>query len=546
MDIDKQPATSNGTDKKQSRPTSPPTTNGVNLPGSKPTTPPPAAPAAPAAPTIDGEQYKQIGNKFYKQREYLKAVEQYTKALELEPKNPTYLSNRSAANLNANKYDAALSDCIEADRYLPNQAKTLLRMGKIQTALGRPDDALLTYSRISPPASAKDKAPALQMAQHIKSAEKSLDMGNGSMALHALERAEEGLGSTVEPPKRWRILRGEANLKLNNPNSLGEAQNVAMSLLRQNAQDPDALVLRGRILYAQGDNAKAQAHFAEALRCDPDMRMARDYLKKARELEKRKEQGNEAFKRADYKIARELYTQALAVDPDNKGTNAKLYQNRAITNTKLKAWAESIADCDEALKLDPSYTKARKTRAKALGESGNWEEAVREYKAVLESNPEDTALRKELRNAEVELKKSKRKDYYKILGVDKNAGEADIKKAYRKMAIIHHPDKNPDNPEAAERFKDIGEAYETLSDSQKRAAYDNPVMEPEDMFGGMHDHSGFQGMNGMGGMGGIDPSVLFNMMNGGGGGGFSFGGAPGGGGGRRRAGPQDFPGGFPF
>ena len=106
---------------------------------------------------------------------------------------------------------------------------------------------------------------------------------------------------------------------------------------------------------------------------------------------------------------------------------------------QLKAWAESIADCDEALKLDPSYTKARKTRAKALGESGNWEEAVREYKAVLESNPEDTALRKELRNAEVELKKSKRKDYYKILGVDKNAGEADIKKAYRKMAIIHHP-----------------------------------------------------------------------------------------------------------
>ena len=89
-------------------------------------------------------------------------------------------------------------------------------------------------------------------------------------------------------------------------------------------------------------------------------------------------------------------------------------------------------------------------------------------------------------------------------------------------------------------------SYETLSDSQKRAAYDNPVMEPEDMFGGMHDHGGFQGMNGMGGMGGIDPSVLFNMMNGGGGGGFSFGGAPGGGGGRRRAGPQDFPGGFPF
>lgn len=53
----------------------------------------------------------------------------------------------------------------------------------------------------------------------------------------------------------------------------------------------------------------------------------------------------------------------------------------------------------------------------------------------------------------MELKKSKRKDYYKILDVEKDASEADIKKGYRKMAILHHPDKNPDNPAAAETFK---------------------------------------------------------------------------------------------
>ncbi len=82
------------------------------------------------------------------------------------------------------------------------------------------------------------------------------------------------------------------------------------------------------------------------------------------------------------------------------------------------------------------------------------------------ANPADQGIAKEIRNAELELKKSKRKDYYKILGLDKSAGEADIKKAYRKLAIVHHPDKNPDDEAAVDRFKDIGEAYETLSDPQ--------------------------------------------------------------------------------
>jgi molecular chaperone DnaJ len=65
-----------------------------------------------------------------------------------------------------------------------------------------------------------------------------------------------------------------------------------------------------------------------------------------------------------------------------------------------------------------------------------------------------------------------KRDYYEVLGVNRDASEEEVKKAYRKLAMKYHPDRNPDNPKAEERFKEAKEAYEILTDSQKRAAYD--------------------------------------------------------------------------
>ena len=65
-----------------------------------------------------------------------------------------------------------------------------------------------------------------------------------------------------------------------------------------------------------------------------------------------------------------------------------------------------------------------------------------------------------------------KRDYYEILGVSKSADAKEIKKAYRKIALKYHPDKNPDNKEAEEKFKEAAEAYEVLSDDEKRARYD--------------------------------------------------------------------------
>src|SRR5436305_9026836 len=86
----------------------------------------------------------------------------------------------------------------------------------------------------------------------------------------------------------------------------------------------------------------------------------------------------------------------------------------------------------------------------------------------------------------------KKRDYYEVLGISRDSDESAIKNAYRKLAMAHHPDRNPGDHGAEEKFKEAAEAYSVLSDSQKRAAYDR--------FG----HQGVQGASG----GGFDPNDL--------------------------------------
>ena len=96
---------------------------------------------------------------------------------------------------------------------------------------------------------------------------------------------------------------------------------------------------------------------------------------------------------------------------------------------------------------------------------------------------------------------AQKRDYYEILGVSKSASEDEIKKAYRKMAVKYHPDKNPDNKEAEEKFKEAAEAYEVLSNSQKKAQYDR--------FG----HAGMGGAAGGGfGGGGMNMEDIFSQF----------------------------------
>lgn len=111
-------------------------------------------------------------------------------------------------------------------------------------------------------------------------------------------------------------------------------------------------------------------------------------------------------------------------------------------------------------------------------------------------------------------------DYYQTLGVSRSAGDDEIKKAYRKLAMKYHPDRNPGDKAAEEKFKDVQKAYDTLSDKEKRAMYDqigHAAFEQGAGAGGFG--GGFGGFGGFGGAQGFDFSDIFSQMFGGGGGG---------------------------
>ncbi|KAI7850995.1 hypothetical protein BDC45DRAFT_546399 [Circinella umbellata] len=508
-------------------------------------------------PTLSAEEIKAKGNQEFKAGNYNEAVKLYSEAIEASPKTATYYANRAAALTMQGKYKEAYADCRSATELDPTNIKAFLRAGKCQLNLGNLEEATRQYEQAyqldNNNAQTQRECQTLQsVKQYIGQMEAFMNGNQYGLAGNSLDRAITFIDSERVPVK-WNIWKAECAL---GQKKWSEASRLVNYLVRLDTQNPDVLYLRARVFYGQGDNAKAIALCLEALRCDPDFSKARVLVKKARALDTQKDKGNAAFKSNNLQEAYDAYSSALEIDDQNDVLNAKLYSNRAAVLQKLKKFDEALEDCNKALKLDPDFNKVYSRRAACHMELEEYEEAVKDYRHLTEIDAGNREYRSLLQKAELELKKSQRKDYYKVLGVTKSATDSEIKKAYRKLALQYHPDKNAGDVKAEARFKEVGEAYEILSDSQKKARYDSGA----DLDTGMGMGGGFDGgvdMNdvfaqffaGGGGMGGMGGGARGSPFDGGfpgggfpgGAGGFPGGGAGfGGAGGSRRSAPGNF------
>ncbi|XP_076823142.1 dnaJ homolog subfamily C member 7-like [Clavelina lepadiformis] len=476
---------------------------------------------------VAAEKEKDQGNQFYKAKEYDNAIEHYTNAIDLWPQNASYYSNRSAARMMQNKYKEALEDAQVAIKVDNFYAKAYLREAKCHIALGNSKAALLSLQKAKELDASCDKAvmaevhAASSLAEFEDRANVAAEKRDYRGVVYCMRRALEIAPACVT----YKLKRAEYLALMG---KYGESQDIAIDILRFDKMNADAVYIRGICLYYDDSIEKAVTFFTQALKLSPDHHNARITLKKAKLLAKKKAEGNDAFKRCQTQKAYDLYTEALAIDPNNRKTNAKLFCNRALVGTKLRKYEVSAEDCSRAIELDEHYVKAYQRRAKCYMEIEKYDEAVYDCQKAFQM--EKTRENKELlREAEAALKRSKRKNYYKILGVPRDATDEQIKKAYRKQALVHHPDRHAHATDAEKKatehkFKEVGEAYAVLSDAQKRGRFDRG----EDLDGPSMD---------------FDPNNIFQMFFGGGGGGHSgfshgsnFGGGSGGG----------FPGGFTF
>eukprot|EP01006_Ploeotia_vitrea_P041540 TRINITY_DN66546_c11_g5_i1.p2 TRINITY_DN66546_c11_g5~~TRINITY_DN66546_c11_g5_i1.p2 ORF type:complete len:284 (+),score=177.61 TRINITY_DN66546_c11_g5_i1:619-1470(+) len=279
----------------------------------------------------------------------------------------------------------------------------------------------------------------------------------------------------------------------------------------------EALVLRAMAFYRQGEMDVALSHFKVGLRSDPDHKVLKREYKKVKKISRKVKAGMEllnSHRVRDLKEAVDNFQQAIDLDPDHAVQASDLSHKICRAYNKMGKGKEALAACNKAMEHNPTSGDILCDRAEAHMKLEEWQEAINDYREASQHGGGDRA-RQGQHKAEIELKKSKRKDYYKILGVSRNANARDIKRAYRKLALKWHPDKHQsdeDKEAASKKFHDIGRAYEVLSDDELRARFDSG----EDL----------EDQNGGGGGGGGPRGHPFQFFQQGGrrggGGGFSF------------------------
>lgn len=398
---------------------------------------------------------------------------------------------KAAQSIKVKRYSEALEDlnaAIEAD---PTLSEAYSRRANVLRQLCRYEDSEINYNKyleLKPGNAAVEKelSQLHQARSALETASSLYDSGDLSKALEYVDKVVLVFSPACSKAK---LLKVKLLLALKDYSGVIAETGY---ILKEDENDLDALLVRGRAYYYLADHDVAMRHYQKGLRLDPE----HSELKKAyfglKNLQKKTKSAETNAEKGKLRVAVEDYKAALALDPAHVAHNVHLYLGLCKVLVKLGRGKDALSSCTEVLNIDEEFIEALVQRGEAKLLTEDWEGAVEDLKTAAQKSPQDHSIREVLMRAEKALKLSKRKDWYKILGVSKFASVAEIKRAYKKLALQWHPDKNADNREEAEnKFREIAAAYEVLGDEEKRVRYDRGEDEEGMGMGGGGGGGGF-------------------------------------------------------
>ena len=441
-------------------------------------------------------------------RKFDEALKLYRKAAELEPDNGTNFFKLYRVHSRMKKFVDALGSITKAVDLEPANTEYRMSKAKLLKSLGQCDRAVAEYQQVKD--GTDDLTQLLQGAieceQAITQAEAALGQGEYNVAAALFQQALTHVDQATD------LLFQKAQALLQTQDYYGVISDTGQ-ILKQFPQHLEAYQLRGEAYTRLGDHDVAIQHFREALKLDPEHKGCKEGHKFVKKIEKKRKKADEAYEGGKYEDAIELFTAAINIDPTHRAFARVTILKIIKAHSKLGQHDKAIEEAQKLVEEQDSLEHLW-----ALGDAftaaERYDEALRTFQKAAEDVPEGENKQKahqKVKEAQVALKQSKEKNYYKILGLSRNAEKKEIKKAYRELALKWHPDKNPDNLEEAEaKFQDISEAYEVLSDEELKAKYDRgeQVFDNQGGGGGHHHmnaqqffHQNFGG-GGFGGGGG--------------------------------------------
>uniref|UniRef100_A0A8C6CVJ2 DnaJ homolog subfamily C member 3 n=1 Tax=Moschus moschiferus TaxID=68415 RepID=A0A8C6CVJ2_MOSMO len=374
----------------------------------------------------------------------------------------------------------------DVDKHL-ELGKKLLAAGQLADALsqfhaavdGDPDNYIAYYRRATVfLAMGKSKAalPDLTKVIELKMDFTAARLQRGHLLLKQgkLDEAEDDFKKVVCVwDAELRELRAECFIKEGEPRKAISDLKASSKLKNDNTE---AFYKISTLYYELGDHELSLSEVRECLKLDQDHKRCFAHYKQVKKLNKLIESAEELIKDGRYTDAISKYESVMKTEPGVPEYTIRSKERICHCFSKDEKPVEAIRVCSEVLQVEPDNVNALKDRAEAYLIEEMYDEAIQDYETAQEHNENDQQIREGLEKAQRLLKQSQRRDYYKILGVKRNAKKQEIIKAYRKLAMQWHPDnfQNEEEKKKAEKkFIDIAAAKEVLSDPEMRKKFDD-------------------------------------------------------------------------